>query len=627
MDTPVLRSPFRPSASRPPRLASDVTWWAGLAVALGVVLCLQATRVFVSDLVFVVDQSRRLALLSLIATVFASPLLAPLVGRLSGGQLLPVATLLLVVARAGLQFVDWPLVRLLLAAVGFAAANWMLIPLLRWRARAGLGLLAGAGLDLALRTARTTIDLPWNPGMGSHLATAGLLALLLLTVAFVVADRGPVEPRGALGFLAFGPALGLFHLLTGNLGFAIVHTGWPLAAASALLGLALLMGLATLPFAGRHWLGWALTTLLGAGGCLLAWGDGWRAVIGIAAATLAWTVLTTVVALSGRSRRLPASVLRIATALAIGNLLQVALLFRYFTATGDHSIVLALFGLVALFAALEWPRAWPAGTVALLPHIALLVAGPLAGALAWQLFTTREQEVVPSAGGNELVVVTYNIQSGYDRQHRWDLEATARAIERLQPDIVLLQEVSRGWLVTSSADQLTWLSRRLGMQGAWGPASHDRLWGNAVLTRSQPLEVRTTRFRTTQNLERGTVAVQLATPTGPLWVASTHLDDPRQAVTVRLAQIEELLAFLQPMRPLVLGGDFNADPGSPELTRLGESGLIDAAAAVGATDPTSADDRRIDYLFVTGELQPLAGSVPPISASDHRPVVVRLALP
>jgi endonuclease/exonuclease/phosphatase family metal-dependent hydrolase len=608
-------------------MASDVTWWAGLAVALAVVLGLQVTRVFVSDLVFVVDQSRRLVLLGLIAIVFASPVLAPLVGRLSGGRLLPVATVLLVATRAGLQFVDWPLARLILAAVGFAAVNWMLIPLLRWRARAGLGILAGAGLDLALRTARTTIDLPWNPGLGSHLATAGLLVLLLVAVVLVVADRGPVEPRGALGFFAFGPALGLFHLLTGHIGFAIVHTGWPLAAASALLGFALLVGLASFPLAGRHWLGWVLTALLGAGGCWLAWDDGWRAAIGIAAAALAWTVLTGVVALGGRPLRVPASVLRIASALALGNLLQVALLFRYYTATGDHSIVLALFGLVALFAALEWPRAWPAGTVALLPHIALLVAGPLAGALVWQLLTTRVQEPVPRAGGNDLLVVTYNIQSGYDRQHRWDLEATAQAIERLQPDIVLLQEVSRGWLVTSSADQLTWLSRRLGMQAAWGPASDDGLWGNAVLSHGQPLEIRTTRFRVTENLQRGAIAVRLAPPTGSLWVASTHLDDPRQAVTVRLAQIEELLVFLQPMRPLVLGGDFNAEPGSPELIRLSESGLIDAAAAVGATDPTSADDRRIDYLFITDELRPLAGSVPPISASDHRPVVVRLALP
>lgn len=228
--------------------------------------------------------------------------------------------------------------------------------------------------------------------------------------------------------------------------------------------------------------------------------------------------------------------------------------------------------------------------------------------------------------GNELVVMTYNIQSGYDSRDRWDLEATAQVIETAQPDVVLLQEVSRGWLVTSSTDQLSWLARRLGMQASWGPASADGLWGNAILTRGRPLEVRTTRFRTTENLRRGAVAVRLATPHGSVWLANTHLDDPRSATGVRLVQIEELLVFLRPWRPVVLGGDFNAEPGSPEYQRLLEAGLIDAAAAIGATGPTSADQRRIDYLFVTGEFEVSGGRVPSVTASDHRPVVVRLTL-
>nr|WP_286207127.1 endonuclease/exonuclease/phosphatase family protein [Thermomicrobium sp. CFH 73360] len=222
--------------------------------------------------------------------------------------------------------------------------------------------------------------------------------------------------------------------------------------------------------------------------------------------------------------------------------------------------------------------------------------------------------------------MTYNIQSGYDRHQRWDLEATARVIETAHPDIVLLQEVSRGWLVTSSADQLTWLARRLGMHASWGPASTDGLWGNAVLTRAQPLEEQVVHFRTTQNLRRGAIIVRLATPTISVWAASTHLDDPRSASAVRLAQIEELLVSLQPVRPLVLGGDLNADPESTELARLQSAGLRDAAAAVGAIMPTSADARRIDYVLVTDELEPVAGSVLDVTASDHRPVIVRLVM-
>jgi endonuclease/exonuclease/phosphatase (EEP) superfamily protein YafD len=95
---------------------------------------------------------------------------------------------------------------------------------------------------------------------------------------------------------------------------------------------------------------------------------------------------------------------------------------------------------------------------------------------------------------------------------------------------------------------------------------------------------------------------------------------------MRLVQIQELLAFLQSKRPLVLGGDFNADPGSPEYQRLVESGFLDAAAMVGATGSTSADQRRIDYIFVTGEFEVSGGRVPSVTASDHRPVVVQLTL-
>lgn len=608
-----------------PVAAPDVALWAIVAVALALVLGLQATRVFVSDLVFVIDQSRRTLLLLLVTAIFASPLLAPLVGKLSGGRLLLVAMVLLIAARTGLQLVDWPPGRVALGALGVIAFGWALLPLLRWRARAGLGILAGTALDIALRTARDTVDLPWQAGIGSHLATAVLVIIFAVAVGLIAIDRGPVEPRGAIGFLALGPALGLLHLVTGNLGFAIVHTGWDLLFTTTLLGLALVLGLLVAPLAAHHWSGWIATTGAGAAGLWLAWGMGWSAALGLALAIASWAIFTLTAAMGGRLLRSPASVGRAGLALALGQLLQVALLFRYYTATGDRWIPFVLWALLALIVALDWPSGWPPGAIALLPHVALGMLLPLAAAIAWQALS-RQASPPAFAPSSELVVMTFNIQSGYDRDQRWHLETTARVIETAHPDIVLLQEVSRGWLVTSSADQLTWLARRLGMHASWGPASTDGLWGNAVLTRAQPLEEQVVHFQTTQNLRRGAVLVRLATPTTSVWAASTHLDDPRSATAVRLAQIEELLAFLQPVRPLILGGDLNAEPESTELAQLQSAGLRDAAAAVGAIMPTSADARRIDYVLVTDELEPVAGSVLDVTASDHRPVIVRLVM-
>lgn len=620
------RTATKGTRARVPGAAPDTILWATLAVAFATVLGLESVRVFVSDSVFLIDQSRRTILLVLMLGVFASPLLAPVVSALTSGRLLPVATGMLVAARALLQFVEWPLARVLLGAAGFVAFGWLLIPLLRWRARAGLGIVLGCGLDLAVRTVRDTVDLPWLPGIGSHLVTVVLLAGLLATLVFALADRGPLEPRGALGFLALGPAFGLAHLVVTNPGFATVHTDRSLALATLVLTIGLAIGIVAFPLATRQWIGWAVTTLAGALGLWLSWREGWLGTIGLLASVASWTVFTLTAAIGGRVLRNPTSTGRAALALALGQIVQVVLLFRYYTATGDRAALLGLWGILALVVALDWPRTLAPGTVALLPHLAIGVLLPLAGAILWQAVETRSRSALPTAVGSEIVVMTYNIQSGYDSQDRWNLEATARAIEAVQPDVVLLQEVSRGWLVTSSADQLTWLARRLGMQASWGAASADGLWGNAILTRGRPLEVGTTRFRTTRNLRRGAVAVRLATPQGSVWLASTHLDDPRSATDVRLAQIEELLAFLQPRRPLVLGGDFNADPGSPEYQRLVEAGLIDAASTIGATGPTSADRRRIDYIFVTGEFAVSGGRVPSVTASDHRPVVVQLVV-
>ena len=55
-------------------------------------------------------------------------------------------------------------------------------------------------------------------------------------------------------------------------------------------------------------------------------------------------------------------------------------------------------------------------------------------------------------------------------------------IEEQQPDIVALQEVTRGWVIYGSFDMLVWLSQRLDMPYVYGPAA-DSVWGNAILSR------------------------------------------------------------------------------------------------------------------------------------------------
>src|SRR5579884_2716541 len=103
---------------------------AGLAeagvMALGTLLMLESMRVFVSYLVFVLDQSRRTAIAgSVLADVLAIALAWPLLRLLGPRRLLALAVGALVVSRLGVQFVATPQPRLVLGAVGVAAWGWL----------------------------------------------------------------------------------------------------------------------------------------------------------------------------------------------------------------------------------------------------------------------------------------------------------------------------------------------------------------------------------------------------------------------------------------------------------------------------------------------------------------------
>lgn len=77
--------------------------------------------------------------------------------------------------------------------------------------------------------------------------------------------------------------------------------------------------------------------------------------------------------------------------------------------------------------------------------------------------------------------MTYNLHNGFNTDGNLDMEALARVIEENHPDIVALQEISKGWLITGRLDMLTWLSQRLSMPYVSGPTA-DPLWGNAILS-------------------------------------------------------------------------------------------------------------------------------------------------
>jgi endonuclease/exonuclease/phosphatase family metal-dependent hydrolase len=229
-----------------------------------------------------------------------------------------------------------------------------------------------------------------------------------------------------------------------------------------------------------------------------------------------------------------------------------------------------------------------------------------------------------------LRVMTLNIWNldGPWRDRRTEIVAW---IDRLAPDVVLLQEVVEA---ADGRNQATWLAERCAADwavayGGVGETGVGR-FGNAVVSR-WPIDDVAVLDLPYERRDDDVQRVVVHARTGGLDVFCTHLnwrfDDghvrERQAVAVAefVADRSDPTSALPP----VLGGDFNADPDAQEIRYL--SGLVavdgrsvyfqDAwrvaqGAAPGWTwdnrNPFAAadrePDRRIDYVFVGWRSEP-----------------------
>lgn len=277
----------------------------------------------------------------------------------------------------------------------------------------------------------------------------------------------------------------------------------------------------------------------------------------------------------------------------------------------------------------------------------------------------------------EIIALSYNIKTGLF--HPEGLEAVARVIEALQPDLVALQEVDRGVERSAGVDQAGWLARRLGLHGVfgrsfdWAQIAQDSAvqpgpgvldiagpppdrptggeYGNAVLSRwpierhavhPLPMPPAWDRSAARWQPERRTVlATTVRVPEGRLHFLSTHFGLQPDERLAQASALLDVVAAWAPRGPLIAAGDFNAQPDSAEIARV-RAGLVDAAAVIGlagddrVTFPSGPRGARtsngwagaLDYIFVRG-LVPLEARVPfdATCASDHQPLLARLAWP
>ena len=214
---------------------------------------------------------------------------------------------------------------------------------------------------------------------------------------------------------------------------------------------------------------------------------------------------------------------------------------------------------------------------------------------------------------DSLLVATLNIRNLADR---WAerLPLLLADMSALQPDLMGLQEV----VYPLQQDRL------IGAAGA-GRYEVVRAWagrpeyGNALLVKA-PLAFDSFE-RLDLGLSRSALRVRVVLPAGGrLLYAVTHLHHPPEAHAERLAQIEQLLAWLDGAPDhdaIAVVGDFNADPREPGYERMREAGFRSAHHEHHGAEPpvtwpsglqapgmdTDGDPDCLDYIWLRGRAQ------------------------
>lgn len=212
-----------------------------------------------------------------------------------------------------------------------------------------------------------------------------------------------------------------------------------------------------------------------------------------------------------------------------------------------------------------------------------------------------------------------------------DYPLMAKVINDSGADIVGLNEMYGQGSAPNYIDQTGKLGELTGMTPYFGQAigfDGVKPYGNGFLSRLPILKAETILIpdpvEKTGSKNYETRALIKASLEGGITVLVTHfglnVDEEEQAV-------KTILENMAPEK-CILMGDFNVEPEDPLLAPLRKvfKDTADRIPGPALTFPSDAPVKKIDYIFVTPDVEVLTAEVPQIVASDHFPHTAELKL-
>jgi len=573
-----------------------------------------------------------------VIAAFLTPLVTPRSHRKQRRVLLFATALVAALTRVPLT-INLPAVRLWSSILIVGAVGMYAVTLLRQGPRVfPTSLLLAFAADQFLRAAGDTFDVGlrgwWLPVQVAFSLATCVVAWLAFSRS---QDESPAEESsGAISTISIGGGLAIGMLLfleTSLLGFPNALARWSGVDYAIVAPLLMVVTLVVVLPAVRQVASRLLRGALGGLGLLflalagLAAGRVVGGAVGLAGMLAAQFLLLLVpFGLAGPRRRE-----RTGLALALGCLLFLVINFAFaFTFTYTETIpafrgmglpVVLVAVIVAAFPSLRPSTSQPASSIqhpATWHWLSAALVTLLTVAFAWPPAPDLKE-------AGPVRVGTYNIHYGYNTPWQFNLEAQARTIEESGADIVMLQEVDTGRITSYGVDDALWLARRLRMQEVYGPAL-EGLSGIALLTRF-PIAEADTALLTSHLEQTAIVHARVMVGDRPLDAYGVWMGlEPEE----RARQLDDALAYIGDASPAVFGGDLNSTPDSSIYARIRAAGFDDPFVVGGFdpvfTSPAIEPVERIDFVWAR-RLEAREARVLDSLASDHRMVVVELALP
>lgn len=207
-----------------------------------------------------------------------------------------------------------------------------------------------------------------------------------------------------------------------------------------------------------------------------------------------------------------------------------------------------------------------------------------------------------ASASDTLRVMAFNTHHGAPKDSEdINLEAIARAIKTGQADLVALQEVDRLTERSKRVDQVKVLAKKLDMDYYFSKSIDfsGGAYGVAVLSRFPIVDSMQIMLPNThpKGEQRSLACITVQLPDGTqLDFASVHLDlvkGNREDQAEKLKDISN-----KTDHPLIIAGDFNAQPQDPEIQKLLSTYQLPCAGqACPLSFPSDTPTRTIDYIF------------------------------